>query len=99
MHVPVGSLRVDPPPPFDRKKVHAIAERSAERIGRPREEVWAEIERTLSERVPPTRPTAESQDQAAGGEKAVVVTEPQPTAQTNQPIPERSNNRPPKKAR
>ena len=93
-HLPVCSLRVDPPPPIDREKVRAIAERSAERIGRPREEVFAEIERTLSERGEAIRPIVHTQEPARErGRPIVAVTEPQPTGRTNPPVPARSRNR------
>jgi hypothetical protein len=44
------SFRVDAPPPLDRDAAGAIARRSAERVGRPRDEVIAEVERALEAR-------------------------------------------------
>jgi hypothetical protein len=92
-HLPVASLRVDAPPPMNRERVRAIAARSAERIGRPREAVWAEIERALETRVPPPKP--KPQDQAGDiAQAADADAESQPTGQTNPPTPARSDNRP-----
>lgn len=45
------SFRVDPPPPFDADRVHAIAQRSAQRYGRPRAVVTEEISVALSGRI------------------------------------------------
>jgi hypothetical protein len=41
------SFTVDQPPPFDSERVAALARRSAQRVGRPRAEVLAEVEETL----------------------------------------------------
>ena len=92
-HLPVCSLRVDPPPPVNQEKVRALAQRSAERIGRPREEVWAEIERTLSERGGSAGPPAAQDRPRDSGEAPAGVTESQPTARTNPPVPARARNR------
>jgi hypothetical protein len=92
-HLPVSSLRIDPPPVMNRKRVLAIAARSAERIGRPHDEVWAEIQQTLEGRAPPAKPKPE--DQAGDSAQATdTVAESQPTSQSNPTIPDRSNNRP-----
>jgi hypothetical protein len=47
--LPTFSLRLDPPPAFHAERVQSIARRSAERFGRPRQEVLAEIDRVLAE--------------------------------------------------
>jgi hypothetical protein len=47
--LPTFSLRLDPPPAFDSERLQSIADRSAERFGRPREQVLAEIDRALAE--------------------------------------------------
>jgi hypothetical protein len=46
--LPTFSLRLDPPPPTSRDRLEAVAERSAQRYGRPREEVAKEIEEVLA---------------------------------------------------
>jgi hypothetical protein len=96
-HLPVCSLRVDPPPPVDRDKVRAIAARSAERVGRPREEVWSEIEAVLAQRVPPAPPASKPQDQSGGSRASTAATETQPTGQTNPKAPARNEHRDAKK--
>lgn len=94
------SLQVDPPPAFDAVRVQAIARRSAERYGRPREDVAREIEAVLrlrGERRP--QPSGESGRAAAGpmpnwsevteeGAEAVQLAfGSMPTAQMNMPPP------------
>ena len=49
---PAFSLRVDPPIPVAPGQVRLIAERSAERFGRPLLEVSSEVDGAISERVP-----------------------------------------------
>jgi hypothetical protein len=96
-HLPVSSLRIDPPPSPNRERVHAIAARSAERIGRPREEVWAEIQQTLEGRVPPPKP--KPQDQAGDGVQAVDAdAESQPTGRMDPKPPARNDHRNRKRA-
>ncbi len=93
-HLPVSSLRIDPPPSMNRERARAIAVRSAERIGRPREQVWAEIEQTLAARVPPTPPRVKLEEQvteSAQGTQAAA--ESLPTAQTDPKPPARNDNR------
>jgi hypothetical protein len=48
--LPAFSVRLDPPPPLDPERVAAIAERSAQRFGRPREEVLKEIDAVFAAR-------------------------------------------------
>jgi len=50
---PTFTLSVDPPPPSDTTRVEAIARRSAERHGRPREQVVDEVMASLAERLAP----------------------------------------------
>jgi len=47
--LPTFSLRLDPPPAFYAERVQCIARSSAERFGRPRQEVLADIDRALAE--------------------------------------------------
>ncbi len=47
---PAFTLNVDPPPAHDPERVVALAQRSAERHGRPREVVSAEVRRVIAER-------------------------------------------------
>jgi hypothetical protein len=54
--LPAFSLRLDPPPPTDASRLQAIVRRSAERYGRPRAQVAAEIEAVLRQRDPPPKP-------------------------------------------
>jgi hypothetical protein len=82
-HLPVCSLRIDPPPAADRDKVRRIAARSAERVGRPREEVWAEIEAVLAQRAPPKPPAQKPKGKPGGGKASTEASETQPTGQTN----------------
>ncbi|MDO8613539.1 MAG: type IV secretion system DNA-binding domain-containing protein, partial [Dehalococcoidia bacterium] len=92
--LPAFSVRLDPPPPIDRERVAAISRRSAERFGRPREEVLAEIDKALAERgglggpltTPQTGKTDDGDNEEAKGE-------PQPTARANPPVPDRSRHR------
>ena len=55
---PAFSFRVDPPPALEPGRAAAIAVRSQERVGRPRELVQREVERALEARLPgrPERP-------------------------------------------
>jgi hypothetical protein len=48
--LPAFSVRLDPPPPLDPERVAAIAERSAQRFGRPREEVLKQIDAVFAAR-------------------------------------------------
>lgn len=96
-HLPVCSLRVDPPPRMDRERVQAIAARSAKRIGRRREEVWAELQQTLAARspAPGTPPGLQGIPLPEDRLPTVAVVEPQPTGQSNPKVPSRSDHRPP----
>ncbi len=93
-HLPVSSLRIDPPPSMNRERVRAIAARSAERIGRPRELVWAEIEHNLDQRAPPApRRIDQSQGQSTDdGASSGTAVETEATRKTN-PKPARNENR------
>ncbi len=55
--LPAFSVRLDPPPPVDPERVSAIAKRSAERFGRPREDVLAEIDAVFAARGVKVGPT------------------------------------------
>lgn len=92
-HLPVSSLRIDPPPAMNRERVRAIASRSAERIGRPREEVWAEIEQVLATRVPPAPPKKPPVPPTDGDHPPEASPEPDPTARKNPKVQERSKHR------
>jgi hypothetical protein len=83
--LPTFSLRVNPPMGADRERVRAIAHRSAQRYGRPRDEVAAEIDAALRQHLE-RRPVTTSK--GAGSEGASVSTagapqNTQPTAQVN----------------
>lgn len=93
-HLPVSSLRIDPPPPMNRDRVRAIAARSAERIGRPREQVWVEIESVLASRVPPSPPSKPQGQHSSGDQPAKESAEPEPTGRKDPKVPDRSNHRP-----
>lgn len=89
--LPAFSFRVDPPPAMDRIRMRAIADRSAERLGRPRDEVAAAIGRTLAGRGsaagPPVPPPEVGTDT---GEPVGAV---QPTARANARPAARSEHR------
>ena len=74
---PAFSFRVNPPPAATPGRAQAIARRSAARYGRPRDEVVAEITRTLSERSPSTPPGGRErrsrEDLAAEAEQAAAA--------------------------
>ncbi|MDP2674619.1 MAG: hypothetical protein Q8Q00_06910 [Dehalococcoidia bacterium] len=92
--LPAFSVRLDPPPPIDRERVAAISRRSAERFGRPREEVLAEIDKALAERGGLGGPlTTPQTGKADDGDNEEAKGEPQPTARANPPVPDRSRHR------
>ena len=83
--LPTFSLRLDPPPSAAPDRVAAIARRSAERFGRPREEVAKEIDDALARRgvrLGPSGPTGASAE-AAPEEAEDLPDEPQPTGKAN----------------
>jgi hypothetical protein len=93
-HLPVSSLRIAPPPAMNRDRVRMIAARSAERIGRPRKQVWAEIEKTLEVRVPPDPPQANTEDRRShSAGEAEDAAETRPTAQSDPNTRHRSEHR------
>lgn len=93
-HLAVSSLRIAPPPAMNRDRVRMIAARSAERIGRPRKQVWAEIEKTLEVRVPPDPPQANTEDRRShSAGEAEDAAETRPTAQSDPKTRHRSEHR------
>ncbi|MPZ50973.1 MAG: TraM recognition domain-containing protein, partial [Dehalococcoidia bacterium] len=89
--IPTFSLRLDRPPPADYERLKAVVEASAERYGRPRDEVTKEIEAVLAHRGEPVRARAEtpanSSTGAQGTEEALVKQEPVQTANPKQKPP------------
>jgi len=87
---PAFTLSVDPPPPSDTTRVEAIARRSAERHGREREQVVAEVMDVLAARLAPEpadgreRLTVEELARAMQ-EAASPLEEPQPTGRHELP--------------
>jgi hypothetical protein len=93
--LPTFSLRLDPPPSTVPDRVAAIAHRSAERFGRPREEVAREIDDALARRgvrLGPSSPTGAAHE-AAPEEAEELPDEPQPTGKANPRARGRSENR------
>jgi len=84
---PAFTLRVDPPPPADADRVREIARRSAERVGRPREEVIAEITAILAERLAPDpddgRKKLKAADVAAASQGSGDTRAPTPTGRVD----------------
>ncbi|GMU40683.1 MAG: hypothetical protein AMXMBFR23_15490 [Chloroflexota bacterium] len=87
---PAFTLSVNPPPPSDTTRVEAIARRSAERHGRDREQVVAEVMDVLAQRLAPEPPdgrerlTAEELARAMR-EGTTPLEEPQPTGRHELP--------------
>jgi hypothetical protein len=65
--LPAFSLRLDPPPPTSPARLKAVIERSAERYGRPREQVAQEIEELIVQHSPP-KPARGQRAQGDGGQ-------------------------------
>ncbi|MGD9894725.1 MAG: hypothetical protein AB7U18_25855, partial [Dehalococcoidia bacterium] len=81
---------VDPPPPSDATRVEGIARRSAERHGRPREQVVDEDMRALAGRLAPE--PADGRERLTAEELAIAMEEaaslpeePQPTGRYELP--------------
>jgi hypothetical protein len=89
------SLRLDPPPPVDRGRLVATMRRSADRFGRPREDVAKQIEEALVRRGVNVKPagqaSATAQTAQQGDQK--ITGDTQPTAKQNPQTKARSNNR------
>jgi hypothetical protein len=91
--LPAFSLRLSRPPAVDAGRVETIARRSAERYGRPRDEVRADIARILDLRagvvgrapLPVQEQTEEADDEETEGTR--------PTARSNPKVPPRSDHR------
>jgi hypothetical protein len=93
--LPTFSLRLDPPPPVDPGQVAAVARRSAERLGRPREEVARQIQDALLRHGlagAPSGPSPAGMEAALGAE-GEMLEEPQPTARRNPKARRRSEHR------
>ena len=89
------SLRLDPPPVAVPDRVTAIARHSAQRFGRPREEVAKEIDDALARRgvnLRPSGPTG-AVAEAAPEEVEELPDEPQPTGKANPKTKARSEHR------
>jgi hypothetical protein len=71
--LPAFSLRLDPPPPTDSRRLKSVIERSAERYGRRREDVAQEIEDLVIRHSPPKPPRGL---RGAGGEPHAEKGEP-----------------------
>jgi len=91
--LPAFSLLVDPPPPSNAERVRAIATRSAELFGRPREEVWAEIEGKLSLRGNVVKPAGVGTVVGAQNDQEQANSDPQPTTKNNPSITRRHEYR------
>jgi hypothetical protein len=65
--LPAFSLRLDPPPPTNPDRLREVIERSAERYGRPREQVAREIEELVVQHSPP-KPARGQRAQGVGGQ-------------------------------
>ncbi len=93
--LPTFSLRLDPPPPVDRGRLVATMQRSAERFGRPREDVAKEIEDALVRRGVNVKPagqaSATTHTAQQGGQK--ITDDTQPTAKQNPKTRPRSEHR------
>jgi hypothetical protein len=91
--LPALSLRLNRPPPVDVTRVEAIARRSAERYGRPRDEVRAEVARILDQRagvVGRAGLPVHGQTEAADEEEPNHT---RPTARSNPKVPPRNDHR------
>ena len=93
--LPTFSLRLDPPPVAVPDRVTAIARHSAQRFGRPREEVAKEIDDALARRGVNLRPSGPSGAvaEAAPEEVEELPDEPQPTGKANPKTKARSEHR------
>ena len=93
--LPTFSLRLNRPAPVDVARVEAIAQRSAERYGRPREEVRAEVARILDRRagVVGRAGLPVQEDTDAGAMDDEEPEETRPTAHSNPRVPPRSDHR------
>ncbi len=93
--LPTFSLRLDPPPSVDRERLLAVARRSAERFGRPGEQVANEIDNALAGRgvrvVPSGHASATVKTDEQRADK--VPDEPQPTEKQNPKAKARSEHR------
>jgi len=90
--MPAFSLRLSPPAIASAERAGAIATRSAERFGRPRAEVAAEIESVLLKHgggvtLPGAVPVEDDTEEAEGDED-----HPRPTERSDPKIPERSQH-------
>ncbi|HWO72215.1 MAG TPA: type IV secretory system conjugative DNA transfer family protein, partial [Dehalococcoidia bacterium] len=93
--LPTFSLRLEPPPPVDRGRLVATMRRSAERFGRPREQVAKEIEDALVRRgvnVTPSGHSSATVRSAQQGDQG-ITDDTQPTAKQNPKTKARSENR------
>jgi hypothetical protein len=92
--LPAFSLRLNRPPAVDAGRVETIARRSAERYGRPRDEVRAEIARILDRRAGVVGRAAvpvQGQTEETADEEEPEGT--RPTARSNPKVPPRSDHR------
>ena len=83
--MPTFSLRLDPPPPLDRGRLVATMRRSADRFGRPREDVAKQIEEALVRRgvnVGPSRQAPATMGSAQQGDPE-ITDDTQPSAKQN----------------
>jgi hypothetical protein len=93
--LPTFSLRLNRPPSVDVTRTEAIARRSAERYGRPRDEVRAEVARILDRRagvVGRTGLPVHGHTEAAATDEEEPA-ETKPTAHSNPRVPPRSDHR------
>jgi hypothetical protein len=93
--LPTFSLRLEPPPPVDRERLLAVAARSAERFGRPREEVVKQIEKALVRRgvnVAPSGHSSATVGSAQQGDEE-MLDDTQPTGKQNPKAKRRSEHR------
>ncbi len=93
--VPTFSLRLDPPPPVDRGRLVALMRRSADRFGRPREDVAKEIEDALVRRGVTVAPSGQARTTAATTQQVdrEIPEDTQPTAKHNPKTRARSEHR------
>jgi hypothetical protein len=93
--LPAVSLRLNRPPPVDVTRMEAIARRSAEHYGRPRDEVRAEVAHILDQRagfVGRTGLPVHGRTEA-GATDEEEPGETKPTAHSNPKVPPRSDHR------
>ncbi len=93
--LPTFSLRLDPPPNVDRARLLAVARRSAERFGRPRQDIAKEIEEALVRRgvtVAPSGQARTTEGSAQQGDQE-ITNDTQPTAKQNPKVKGRSEKR------